>query len=170
MQKNKMNIKEIIDNKELEWDRMNPADESAVQSLIKQANIEFPENYLTFLRFCNGGEGELGINVQGLEELLVKMLIQRDYFIDSPWRIFIFDDRIEMINPGTLPNNLTVENIRHGISNIRNPLIASLATKELPYRGLGTGIRRAISVIPRLELVSSYDLNHFSVVIPRPVE
>jgi len=42
--------------------------------------------------------------------------------------------RIEIINPGTLPNSLTIENIRYGNSAIRNPIIASFAAKMLPYR------------------------------------
>ena len=69
--------------------------------------------------------------------------------------------------PGALPNNLTVENIRNGVSNIRNPLIASFATKELPYRGIGTGIRRALAAVPTLELESDHERNLFTARIPR---
>ncbi|MCK4493184.1 MAG: putative DNA binding domain-containing protein, partial [Methylococcales bacterium] len=67
------------------------------------------------------------------EELLVNALIHRDYFISAPVRIFIFNDRIEIISPGHLPNNLTIANIKSGNSNIRNPILASFATKLLPY-------------------------------------
>lgn len=35
------------------------------------------------------------------EEILVNALIHRDYFISAGIRIFIFDDRIEIISPGT---------------------------------------------------------------------
>ena len=35
-----------------------------------------------------------------------------------------------------LPNNLTIENIKAGNSNMRNPILASFAAKLLPYRGL----------------------------------
>ena len=112
-------------------------------------------------------EGEIEVPRAALEELVVNMLLHRDYFISAPWRVMIFDDRIELISPGTLPNNITVENIRNGISNIRNPIIASLATKELPYRGIGTGIRRAIAAVPALELEPDYDMNQFTARIPR---
>jgi ATP-dependent DNA helicase RecG len=78
-----------------------------------------------------------------LEEIVANALIHRDFFISAPIRIFIFSDRIEIISPGHLPNNLTIENIKNGNSNIRNPILASFATKLLPYRGLGNGIRRA---------------------------
>ena len=52
------------------------------------------------------------------EELLVNALVHRDYFISSPVRIFILDDRIEIVSPEHLPNNLTVDNIKIGSSNI----------------------------------------------------
>ncbi len=120
-------------------------------------------------------QGEKGINTVGdlevspaaLEELVVNMLLHRDYFVSAPWRAMMFDNRIELISPGALPNNLTVENIRNGVSNIRNPLIASYATKELPYRGIGTGILRALAAVPDLELESDHDRNLFIVRIPR---
>lgn len=114
-------------------------------------------------------EGEPEVPPAALEELVVNMLLHRDYFISAPWRVMMFDDRIELISPGALPNNLTVENIRNGVSIIRNPLIASFATKgdELPYRGLGTGIRRALAALPDLELESDQERNLFIARIPR---
>jgi ATP-dependent DNA helicase RecG len=112
-------------------------------------------------------EGNLEVPSAALEELVVNMLLHRDYFISAPWRAFMFDNRIELISPGALPNNLTVENIRNGVSNIRNPLIASFATKELPYRGIGTGIRRALAAVPDLELESDHERNLFIARIPR---
>jgi ATP-dependent DNA helicase RecG len=112
-------------------------------------------------------EGDMEVPQTALEELVVNMLLHRDYFISAPWRVMIFDGRIELISPGALPNNLTIENIRHGVSVIRNPLIASFATKELPYRGIGTGILRAIAVIPDLVLQSDHERNLFIARIPR---
>jgi predicted HTH transcriptional regulator len=113
-------------------------------------------------------EGDLEVSLAALEELVVNMLLHRDYFISAPWRVMLFDNRIELISPGELPNNLTVENIRNGVSVSRNPLIASFATKEVPYRGIGTGIRRAQAAIPALELESDHERNLFTVRIPRP--
>jgi len=114
-------------------------------------------------------EGDLEVPVAALEELVANMLLHRDYFISAPWRVMLFDNRIELISPGCLPNNLTVENIRNGVSVIRNPLLASYATKgdELPYRGIGTGIRRALAAVPELELESDHERNLFVARIPR---
>jgi len=111
--------------------------------------------------------GEPEIPKVTLEELIANALIHRDYFISAPIKLFVFDDRIEIISPGHLPNNLTVENIKKGVSNIRNPILASYATKILPYRGLGSGIRRALKAYPHIEFEDNRDGNFFRVVIKR---
>ena len=72
------------------------------------------------------------------EELLVNALVHRDYFISAPIRIFIFENRIEIISPGHLPNHLTIAKIKAGNSNIRNPILASYVAKGiLPYIRIG---------------------------------
>jgi len=92
------------------------------------------------------------------EELLVNSLVHRDYFIQAPVRLFMLDDRVEITSPGNLPNHLTVEKIRAGNSVIRNPVLASFAAKGvLPYRGLGTGIRRALADWPAVDLIDDRD-------------
>lgn len=111
--------------------------------------------------------GEPEIKRIVFEELLANALIHRDYFISAPVRIFIFADRIEIISPGHLPNNLTVENIKKGNSNIRNPILASFATKILPYRGLGNGIRRALKAYPDIDFVDDREGSLFMVIILR---
>ncbi|BCG63215.1 MAG: ATP-dependent DNA helicase RecG [Methyloprofundus sp.] len=71
--------------------------------------------------------GELEIPRVVFEELITNALIHRDYFVSATIRLFIFKDRIEIISPGHLPNNLTVTKIKLGNSNIRNPILVSFA-------------------------------------------
>ncbi len=111
--------------------------------------------------------GKLEIPKIVIEEMLVNALLHRDYFISAPIKIFMFDNRIEIISPGGLPNNLTIANIRHGISNMRNPLLASHAIHLLPYRGLGAGIRRAHKAWQTIDFVNYKDGNQFQVIISR---
>jgi ATP-dependent DNA helicase RecG len=102
------------------------------------------------------------------EELLVNALIHRDYFITAPIRLFIFDDRIEIISPGHLPNHLTIEKIRAGNSIQRNPVLASFVSKGLlPYRGLGTGIRRAMEEWPKIRFIDDRENLLFTSIIDR---
>jgi len=81
--------------------------------------------------------------------------------------LFIFDTRIDTVSPGHLPNNLTVEKIRHGNSIIRNPVLVSYASKGiLPYRGLGSGIKRAVDAWPEIDFIDDRDGCLFTVVQP----
>jgi ATP-dependent DNA helicase RecG len=101
------------------------------------------------------------------EELIANALVHRDYFVQAPIRILVFSDRVEIISPGHLPNNLTVANIRTGNSNIRNPIIASFAAKLLPYRGLGSGVLRALKAYPSIDFTDDRAGNLFKVVVTR---
>ena len=120
-------------------------------------------------------QGEQTVNTEGvpelpriaLEELVANALIHRDYFVSAPVRVFVFANRVEIISPGHLPNNLTVENIKTGNSNIRNPILASFAAKLLPYRGLGSGILRALKAYPDIEFEDNRAGNFFKVTITR---
>ena len=95
-------------------------------------------------------------------------VIHRDYLIDSQIRIFIYDDRVEIISPGHLPNNLTTEKIKSGNVVLRNPILASYVAKGiLPYHGLGTGIRRSLDACPDIILDDDRDGDRFTVIIPR---
>lgn len=102
------------------------------------------------------------------EELVANALVHRDYFVMAPVRIFVFSDRVEIISPGHLPNNLTVENILKGNSNIRNPILASFAAKLLPYRGLGNGVIRAKKAYADIAFTDDRDSNVFRVTVSRP--
>ncbi len=63
-----------------------------------------------------------GVNAQArwpvpqivFEELLVNALTHRDYFVEAPIRLFVFDNRVELVSPGSLPNHLTVEKSKQG--------------------------------------------------------
>lgn len=121
-------------------------------------------------------QGDQGFNSQGQseiprivwEELVANALIHRDYFVSAPVRVLVFADRVEIISPGHLPNNLTVENIKAGNSNMRNPILASFAAKLLPYRGLGSGLLRALRAWPEIELTDDRVGNLFKVIVARP--
>jgi len=112
--------------------------------------------------------GDLEVPPIALEELIVNALMHRNYFINAPIRLFVFDDRVEIISPGIIPNNLTIENIKSGNSNIRNDIITSFATKELPYRGIGTGIRRALKQYPDIDFINDNEGETFVAIIRRP--
>jgi len=98
----------------------------------------------------------------------VNALVHRDYLVSAPVRLFIFDNRIEIISPGHLPNNLTVEKILAGNSNIRNPILVSYVAKGLlPYHGLGSGIKRALDAWPQVDFIDDRDGCLFTATVHR---
>jgi len=67
-----------------------------------------------------------------------------------------------------LPNSLTIENILSGISIPRNPILQSMAQHTLPYKGLGTGIMRAVSRYPNIQFINNTEKEQFIAIITRP--
>ena len=112
--------------------------------------------------------GVMEIPRETIEEFVVNALIHRDYFIKTTIKVFIFDDRIEIISPGILPNSLTIDKIKSGTSVIRNPILYTNARYLLPFLGIGSGIPRAIATYPKIDLYNREDQEQFVVVLHRP--
>ena len=108
---------------------------------------------------------EMEVPLETIQELLVNALVHRDYFMLSSIKVFIFDNRIEIISLGKLPNTLTVEHIKMGTSMPRNPILFTNARYLLPFVGVGSGIPRAIKNSPDLELTNDLDREVFIAVI-----
>ena len=65
-----------------------------------------------------------------LFEALVNAVVHRDYAIrGSRIRLSMFEDRIELCSPGSLPNNLTVESMGERQST-RNEVLTSVARPD----------------------------------------
>jgi predicted HTH transcriptional regulator len=109
----------------------------------------------------------LEIYEKALEEAITNALLHRDYSKNSVIRLFIFKNRIEIISPGTLPNHLTVENIKNGNSVMRNALLVSFGTKTMPYTGIGSGIPRILAKHPSTEFFDNKEGEQFSVILKR---
>jgi predicted HTH transcriptional regulator len=115
-------------------------------------------------------QGKLEVSRIALEELLQNALVHRDYFKNAPVRLLIFDNRIEMISPGKLPNSLTVEDIKFGNPVIRNNQIVAFSIHTLPFSGLGSGVKRSLEEEPNIELINDMEGEQFIVKIPRPLK
>ena len=103
-----------------------------------------------------------------LGELLVNAIVHRDYYIQSSVKVFVFHNRVEIISPGKLPNSLTVEKIKNGLSVHRNPILNSVCRRVLPYSGYGSGIQRVVKLNPAVTFLDDRNKEEFRCVIPRP--
>jgi len=81
-----------------------------------------------------------------IREALVNALTHRDYFSRDAVQINVFDDRIEFINPGTLPQGLTLK-ILGSLSIQRNPLTYMIMRDFRMVEGMATGIPRMRSLM-----------------------
>jgi len=111
--------------------------------------------------------GQLEIPYTCLVELVVNALVHRSLNWKAPIRIFIFDNRVEIHSPGTLPNGLSVDDIVAGTSMPRNNFLFANAIYLLPYTGAGSGIQRALSEDNRLSFSNNESLHEFVITIAR---
>lgn len=78
-----------------------------------------------------------------LREAVINALVHADYSQrGAPIRISFFDDRIEIESPGILLPGMTVEDMRQGVSKIRNHVIARVFRELNLIEQWGSGVRR----------------------------
>lgn len=114
--------------------------------------------------------GKLEIAEEVLEEVVQNALVHRDLLRPAPIRIFVFDNRVEIISPGALAGGLTEDDIRSGKTYQRNPYMAIFATNALYYRGIGSGIVRILAEYPDIQLDNDDSAKEFKVTILRTTQ
>ncbi len=73
-----------------------------------------------------------------LREALVNAVVHADYVQrGAPIRVAVFEDRVEVENPGILLPGLTIEELREGLSRVRNRVLARVLDLILPMAGRG---------------------------------
>lgn len=86
---------------------------------------------------------ELPINA--IREMVANAVIHRSYLDDSCVQVCIFDDRVEVLSPGTLYGGLDIETAKKGKSRCRNGAIAEAFHYMHIIESWGTGIPRMIN-------------------------
>ena len=128
------------------------------------------------LRHVDRNQGASSFNSSGeprvpkvvFEELITNALVHRDFMVNDTVKVLIFEDRIEIVSPGHLPNSLTVTNVLSGNSCARNSVVVSYATRLLQFSGLGSGIRRALKAYPHIRFFDDRIGRRFQVIIDLP--
>ncbi|WP_041740115.1 RNA-binding domain-containing protein, partial [Echinicola vietnamensis] len=86
------------------------------------------------------------IPVVALREALVKAIIHRDYVNQGrDIKVGIYDDIVNIVSPGSLPNNITMDDIFNGRSEVRNRVLANVFKELGLIEQWGSGINRIIS-------------------------
>ncbi|PKQ29293.1 MAG: transcriptional regulator [Actinobacteria bacterium HGW-Actinobacteria-10] len=80
-----------------------------------------------------------------VREAVVNAVVHADYGqIGSPLRVALYEDRLEIENPGLLPFGLTVGDILSGASRVRNRVIARVFSELGLIEQWGSGVPRML--------------------------
>jgi ATP-dependent DNA helicase RecG len=92
-----------------------------------------------------------------IREAIINAIVHADYSITgAPIRISIFEDRLEIENPGLLAIGLTINDIVSGISKIRNRVIARVFQELHLIEQWGSGIQRMITLCQEAGVAPPY--------------
>lgn len=146
----------FLDNKRLD---------GTISEMLKLAISFVINNVKKATRINDSGirEDVLEYPIKAIREIILNALIHRDYSIhteNEPIRLTIFNDRIEISNPGGLYGRLSLDELGKVHSDIRNPFIASileiLEVTENRYSGIPTiyaEMKKAGLMEPKFEIV-----------------
>ena len=107
--------------------------------------------------------------VVAVREAIINAIVHADYAQrGAPIRVALFDDRLEIENPGLLPFGLTIDDIQKGISKLRNRVLGRVFQELGLIEQWGSGIQRMTAACrdrgldaPRFEEIGT----HFRVTL-----
>ena len=101
---------------------------------------------------------------KALREAILNAMIHKDYFIEGRILINIFEDKVEIGNPGKLLFN---QKELGKVSILRNPIIADCILRTGFVEKIGSGIKRIKELVPTVKFEISS--NWFRVVFEREI-
>lgn len=119
---------------------------------IRSASVRAVEEAIAFVQKHQLHGAEIGavrrrerwsLPPVAVREAVINAVAHADYAQrGAPLRIAIFDDRLEVENPGLLPFGLTVEDLPHGVSKLRNRVIGRVFHELGLIEQWGSGVQR----------------------------
>ena len=106
-----------------------------------------------------------------LREALINSIVHRDYDYSGSIIVNIFDDRIEFVSLGGLVKGITIDDIKNGISQSRNTIIANIFYRLKLIESYGTGIKRIVETYQDqlLQPVFNPATASFAVTLPKMI-
>ena len=101
---------------------------------------------------------------------MANSLIHRSWNINSNIRIAMYDDRIEIIFPGKLPEGLSKEEfLKNNISILKEPIIANVFFRLNIIEKFGTGIERIRTEYENNILKPEFEINENTIIFKLPI-
>jgi ATP-dependent DNA helicase RecG len=148
--------------------------EGAVDQLVDEALAFVRRNMRVAATFPSGEAKRHDLPeypLAAVREALTNAVVHRDYSRGGRVMLRIFEDRLEVQNPGSLPEGLTLEEVaqRGGFSYPRNPILARVMRDWGRMEEVGRGllrIRREMEALGSDPPVFESDHHEFQVLLP----
>ncbi|HPA76621.1 MAG TPA: ATP-binding protein [Deltaproteobacteria bacterium] len=127
--------------------------EGSTYNLIYAAVKKTAELIEDIKKLGTKGLDEISYPHETLHEIVTNAVLHRDYSVTADIHIRIFDNRVEVENPGKLPGHITIKNILDE-QFARNPKIVRLVNKfpNPPNKDVGEGLNTAFEAMRKLRL------------------
>lgn len=114
--------------------------------------VEIEQAYAFVLEHINMGARIEGLArqdiyelpIRSIREMITNSVCHRSYLSPGKIQVAIFDDRIEVTTPGMLDKDITIEQMKTGMSKIRNRGIAEVFSYMNLIEAWGSGIPKII--------------------------
>lgn len=157
----------FLDNKRIEGN---------IPDMLEQA-IDFVRKNMRTRTIINSETGlredQTDYPVIAVREAILNALVHRDYSVHTetmPIQIMMFDDRLEIHNPGGIYGRITVDQLGHMQPDTRNPVLVSslevMGVTENRYSGI-PAIRKAMQTYGLEDPEFKDERGRFSVILSR---
>ncbi|MDE0043087.1 MAG: putative DNA binding domain-containing protein [Candidatus Poribacteria bacterium] len=109
--------------------------------------VDFVERNMGTTAWLEGGrrERKKALPKEAVRESIVNAVVHRDYtIVGTDIEISLYQDRLEVISPGRLPNGVSVEKMKEGLRAARNELLKEILRDYGYVEHLGMGVRNRI--------------------------
>ena len=127
--------------------------EGILESGLVERAVEFVRRNTTVSAFLEDGARRVEqwtYPEEAVREAVVNALVHRDYLLSGTTiEISIYEDRLEIISPGRLPNGITPQRMRAGCRAARNQLLKDVMRDYGYLEHMGMGVPRKIVKLMR---------------------
>ena len=139
-------------------------------SLIKQLDdILYFANLSNKKKIIISGKGQreeyLDIPEKALREAICNCYCHRDWTLSGDIKVEVYDDRSMVFSPGSIPNGLTLENIKNGMTAKRNQIIVSVLDKLEYIENYASGVRRIFKDYESFDKKPEYYISDNGVIV-----
>ena len=139
-------------------------------SLVKQIDeILYFANLSNRKKITISGKPErneyMDIPRDALREAIVNCYCHRDYTLSGDIKVEFYDDRVQIYSPGSIPDGLTLDNIKIGMVAKRNKIIVNVLDKIDMIENYASGVRRIFDDYEGFGKQPVYNISNNGVVV-----